>query len=189
MGKIMDLFHDSAKNFKDLRCLIITALFIALQIILDMFCRIQITQELRIDFAFLGAACIGMLYGPSVGIIAGIVSDVLGYVLAQSPGGFFPGFTVTTMVAGLIYGCFLYRKKITVVRCILTKLTVNVGCNILLNSLWFSLLNGQAMFAIIASRILKNVILLPIEIILLYFVCNAVYAIYVRSNLRVRNVT
>lgn len=51
----------------------------------------------------------GYLLGPWFGMIIGALIDVCGF-LAAPKGAFFPGFTVSYALVGMIYGLFLYRK-------------------------------------------------------------------------------
>ena len=93
-------------------------------------------------------------------------------------GGYFPGFTLTAITAGLIWGLWLYPRRVSVWRAIGAKTCINVFCNIGLNTLWLTLTGGKAMAALLAIRIPKNLILLPIEIVLLYFGMKIVLRLY-----------
>lgn len=175
---ICSLFKSSAKNCKSLRAITITAMFIALNLVLDRV-SIQLTPELRIGVGFLTSAMIAMMFGPVMGISAGFVTEILSYVLYPR-GAYFPGFTLTAMVGGLIYGLVLYQKEIRMFRAFAAKGLVNLLCNIGLNTLWLSMLQGQAVFVLLPARLLKNVILWPLESLLLFLVARAVMAIYQR---------
>ena len=110
MSKILKLFQSSARELQTPRCLALTALFIALNVMLDLMnLRIQLTPSLRIGFGFLCNASIGMLFGPVVGMAAGFCTDVLGYLVNQGGGFYFPGYTLTAVAGGLSWGLWLYR--------------------------------------------------------------------------------
>ena len=61
------------------------------------------------------------------------------------------------------------RKPIRIWRILiaefLTKAIVNCG----LNTLWLAILNGNAFMAILPARVLKNIIMLPIDTAILFF--------------------
>ena len=93
-------------------------------------------------------------------------------------GRVFPGYTLTAVVGGLIWGLWLYPRKITVWRAIGAKTCINLFCNICLNTLWLTVTGGKAMSVLLVTRVPKNLILLPIEIVLVYFGMKLVNRIY-----------
>ncbi|MCR4780826.1 MAG: folate family ECF transporter S component [Ruminiclostridium sp.] len=102
-------FGKSAMELKSLRCITVTGVLIALDIVLKMV-SIKISADLKITFAYLALATIGMLYGPTVAFLAGIVTDLIGFMLS-SDGGFSPFFTLIEAIGAMIYGIFLYDLK------------------------------------------------------------------------------
>lgn len=186
MQKKRNIFRKSLEELRDVRCLVVTAILIALNIAMDVLgLRIIISPTLRIGFGFLCNAAAGMLYGPVVGMMTGIATDVLGYIAGNfTMGGYFPGFTVTAILGGLIYGLWLYPQQITVMRAIGAKLSINLFCNIFLNTYWNSVMYGDGFFAILPARVTKNAILLPIECFLLYVVMKIVVRSYHQIGLQ-----
>ena len=65
MRGFLSLFTDSARELKQVRALTVTALLMALGIVLRSL-SIPIGTDIRITFSFLGIAAIAMLYGPVV---------------------------------------------------------------------------------------------------------------------------
>ena len=92
--------------------LVITAILIALEIILTRFVGIS-TPMLRISFGFLPMVIVAMYYGPIWGGGAYALADVLGSLIFPT-GAYFPGFTVSACLTGIIYGLFLHKRKVTV---------------------------------------------------------------------------
>ena len=66
-------------------------------------------------------------------------------------------------------------------RCVFSKTLANVVINILLNTLWLSILLGKGFFGMIGPRILKNLIALPIEVFLLWIVLRQL-AVFFRKH-------
>ena len=118
MSKTPNIFVRSLRELRSTRCLAVTALLIAINVTLDLLgLSIKLPPNLRIGFGFLCNASIGMLFGPVVGMMAGVCTDVLGYFAGNlSMGAYFPGYTLTAVVGGLIWGLWLYPRKITVWR-------------------------------------------------------------------------
>lgn len=170
-----NIFVRSFRELRDPRALVITSILIGLNLAMDMLgLKIYLTPETRISIGFLCNASIGMLYGPSVGMMAGFLTDVLGFLFDRSGMGYFPGFTLTAVLGGMFYGLFLYKGKPTRLRVLGAKACINLFCNIGLNTVWTSLLCGSAIRVILPARIVKNIVLLPVEVILLYVVANIV---------------
>lgn len=151
-------FKKSALELKNLRCLCVTAILIALDLVLKTFLNVQVTEDLKISFAFVAVASIGMLYGPTVAGLACVVTDVIGYLI-KPVGGFSPLFTLVEVAGGVIYGCFLYNfspvkldfsdgkafgksllgNTVGVVRIAAAKVTVAVVCNLLMTPLFITI--------------------------------------------------
>ncbi|MDO4271240.1 MAG: folate family ECF transporter S component [Eubacteriales bacterium] len=180
MSQKQNIFVRSLRELKSTRCLALTALLIAVNITLDLLgLTVKLPPDLRIGFGFLCNAAIGMLFGPSVAMMAGVCTDVLGYFAGNlSMGAYFPGFTLTAIVGGLFWGLWLYPRRITVWRAIGAKVCINLFCNIGLNTLWLTMMGGKAMGALLALRVPKNLLILPLEIVLLYFGMKLVNRFY-----------
>lgn len=149
------------------------AFLIALEIILTRFCSIN-TPILRIGFGFLPVAMAGILYGPVWAAIGYAVGDILGMLIFPS-GGYFPGFTVTALLTGFVFGVFLHGKeKITWKNVLPASLIVILAFNLGLDTLWLSIMMGDAFIALLPTRILKCAVMLPVHIILIPLVWNRI---------------
>lgn len=67
-----------------------------------------------------------------------------------------------------MYGCFFYKKKLTLPRILAAKFVVALICNVILTTLCLKFLYGQALMAILPMRTLKNLIMWPIDSAILY---------------------
>ena len=177
-----NLFRRSAAELRYPRCLALTALFISLNIAMDLLgIRIQLTPTIRIGPGFLCNACIGMLFGPFVAMLAGICTDTLGYLVNSGGAAYFPGYMLTAMLGGILHGLFLYpagrSRTRRLVRVVLDKTCINLFCNLGLNTLWLSMLYGDSFLVLLPARAIKNLMMLPFECIALAVVTEAVYQI------------
>lgn len=155
----------AAQEIKKMRVLTFSAMIIALGLIVNLF-SIPVGLNLHISLTFLVLACGSLVFGPIVGLYIGLIYDFLGYVMYPS-GVFFPGYTLSTMLEFFIYGIFLYRKRITVFGVLTAKAIVNFGIHVILGSLWSSMLYGKGYYYFFAKSLTKNIIMLPVEVILL----------------------
>lgn len=194
---VFQMFKESAKELKSLRCLTVTAMLIALDVALKSV-TVPLGESLKISFAFLALAAIGMLYGPTVGIMAGIVTDLVGFLLFPSGGGFNPLFTIVEAVGAMIYGMFLYNLTFTrvdlknirnnssealkqVLKIILAKVTVVIICNLILTPAanviagYWTVDTALVKFP---ARLIKNCIQCPVDCLLLIIVLFPVLLAY-----------
>ena len=66
---------------------------------------------------FIPIAWASILFGPLAGALTGALGDILGWAV-NPVGPYFPGFTISGFVSGIIYGLFLYKKETTLLRVI-----------------------------------------------------------------------
>lgn len=149
---------------KSTRSLVFMGLLIAMEIVLTHFLSIQ-TPIVRIGFGFLPAALASIMFGPIWGGIMGAVSDILGMAIFPSGGAYFPGFTLSAFIAGVIYGAVLYKKPNTILRAAIAALIVTMIVDLGLNTIWLTMITGKAAVAIITPRLLKSAAMLPVQIV------------------------
>lgn len=169
MNKVSSFFRSSAAELKNLRSLTGLSMCLALGIVLSLIGSIQLSPTMKLSLKFLALAVTGMLYGPIGSSLAGIIIDLLVFVIHPT-GPYFPGFTLTSMLSGTLFGLFLYKNKTSLLRLILSKTLINILLNLLLNSLWLTILYHQGFWIMIPGRILKNVALLPLEVFLMWLI-------------------
>ena len=166
--------YNSAKNLGNIQvlsaCGILSALFIALYAV-----KLPLSPNLRITFTFIPLAIAGCFFGPVPASIVGFIGDVVGCMLFPM-GAYFPGFTLSTMLTGFIFGLFLYEtdmsKSKSIILIVLSKICISLFVNILLNSLWLSIIYGKAYYFYLISHFIKNIIALPFECILLWLISS-----------------
>ncbi len=168
MKKIKQLFSDSLHEFTVTKNLVLCGLMAALAIVLSMVASISIGPYVKIGFSGLPNRIVEFLFGPVVGCIFGGALDLLKFMI-KPDGPFFFGFTFNVMLAGLIYGCLLYHKPLSIKRIVIAEFLVKLIVNCGLNTLWISMLYGKAFFVLLPMRLLKNVIMLPIDSAIVFF--------------------
>ena len=176
---MLSIWVRSFQELKKLRTITGMALLLAISVIIDQF-SLQLSPSLKVGFGFIVTGLSGMLYGPVCAGLMGGVGDIVRFIIKPT-GTFFFGFTLNAILGGILYGLFFYKNKVTVMRCIFSKALSNVVINILLNTLWLSILLGKGFFGMIGPRILKNLIALPIEVFLLWIVLRQL-AVFFRKH-------
>lgn len=173
----------AAREVKDLRKLTFAALMIAMCVVLSHVPSIPLFGGAKVTWGFLARSVCALVCGPVLGVIFGFSEDILSYFLTGGGGyPFFPGYTLTTMLGVLIYALFLYRAKITVRRVFLAKLLTNIQ-NVVLGSLWSAILYQKAWAVMAVGSFWKNLIMLPVQTVLLVLLIGALLPILRRMGL------
>ena len=94
----------------DLKAMVTCAALIAAAIVLSRFLSIN-AWNLKIGFTFVPVFIAAYLYGPIGGAVVGGIADFIGAILFPI-GAYFPGFTLTCVITGAVYGLLLHKKQI-----------------------------------------------------------------------------
>ena len=132
--------------------LVITAILIALEIILTRFVGIS-TPMLRISFGFLPMVIVAMYYGPIWGGGAYALADGLGSL-------------------------FLHKRKVTVGTALAAVIAVVLGINLLVNTFWLTLILGKGYMAMLPARFIKELLCVPIDTALILVLSKATRRIF-----------
>lgn len=154
----------SQKNRQALITLICTALLIALQVVLSRFLSIYL-GNIKIGFSFIPVILAARLFGPLYSVLVYGVGDLIGSLLFPV-GAYYPGFTVSAALSGLIFGLLL-NKKSTKPRMVLAAVLNQLLCSFLLNSFFLSQIYGTAYTAQLAVRWPQSLGMCAVQIILM----------------------
>jgi len=123
------------------------ALIIALEIVLNRFASFQVLG-LKFGLSFIPIALAGMLYGPVWAAVCYGIADIIGALLFPM-GAYFPGFTLTVVLMGVVYGLFMYKKdKLRLFPDILCPAIINTCIlGLLLNTVWMTILYTSKSFS------------------------------------------
>lgn len=171
MRKFAALFADSYRELKSVRTITTLAMFAAIAIVLGAF-SINIGNYIRIGFSSIPNGLAAYLFGPAVGGIFAGVLDVLKY-LVKPTGAFYPPLTLVTVLAGVLYGIFYYKKQITLPRVLVTKFVVMLVCNVILNTMCLANLYGDGFLVLLPARAIKNLVMWPIDSVIFWMLAQA----------------
>lgn len=152
--------------------IVIAALLLATEIVLTRFCSIS-TPIVRIGFGFLPIAMLGALLGPWWAAAIYALGDFIGAILFPT-GQYFPGFTLTAFLSGMVFGLVLHKKAVTYKRAFVTSCLVVLPFDLFLNTYWLTLLMGNAFWVLLPTRILKAILMIPVETFLIPLAYNRV---------------
>lgn len=165
-----DYWRKSAAMLKKSRVIAFAGIVCAFSVALEMMPIYLMGPTLKLYFSFLFVGLGAYVYGPVVAMLAGAVIDTVGFLLASYGEPYFPGFLITAVVSGLVYGLLLYGQKVSLWRCLLTKGIINFAINVALGSVWKAMLYGKGYLYYFTTGLWKNAVLLPVEAALMLMV-------------------
>ena len=119
------------------------------------------------------------MFGPVVGALYGGVMDVIKFMLKPN-GSFNLAYTAMAVLAGLIFGVVLYNKQISFMRIVFAQTLVKIFINVGMGTYLMAFERGQAFMALMPVRLIKNLIMIPLDSILLFIVLSALTKILPR---------
>lgn len=168
----------SSLELQNTRSLVMMALLLAMSIVVSSY-RVRLFPYLSIGFSTLINQYTYLLIGPAAGAIFGAVLDLTKEIIMPS-GGFNILFTIPPVLAGFIYGSFYYKRKISIINCLMANFLVKLICNVIITTLLMVFLQGKGLFAILPIRALKNLIQWPIDSALFYLLAKAMEEVTAR---------
>ena len=141
-----------------------SALLITLDVVLTRILAIN-TPLMKIGLGFAPVALCALLFGPWWAGLVAALGDIVGSLLLPT-GAYFPGFTLTAFLTGVVFGLFLHRKRD------LKNILFAVGINqfilsLFLNTLWISVLYGSPYGPLLITRIFQSVLLAVVQFVVI----------------------
>lgn len=163
---------ESARIIKKPQTLAVCAMLIAVNVVLGQF-TLPISDSVRIGFGFVTVPIVSMLYGPLVGCVMGMLQDIISFMIKPT-GGLIIALTLNAGMTGIVYAAFFYKRKLTFVKVLAAQIVVVCVINIALNSIALAPVVGGGMVGILPARLIKNIIMLPVQIMIMYLMLKTV---------------
>ena len=143
------------------------ALLIAVNIVITRVFGIN-AGPVRVSFTFLPQALGSMLFGPWLGALLALIADVLGQLMT---GGMpWLGFCISTVLYGISYGAFLYKKPKNYKNIIICIVLQQIVIDALLGSLWFYHYMGMPFLGALAARSIDAAAMIPVKIFVIKYI-------------------
>ena len=146
----------------------------AISLVLTRFVSIMVPlagglPSLRLGFGEVPIVLSGLLFGPVVGGISGMIADLIG-AFAFPQGPYFPGFTLSSILWGVlpgIYSIYLKNKAekgnpFSYKRVLFIIIVSTIPISLLLNTYWLSMMFGKGFFILLPGRILSDIVKVPL---------------------------
>ena len=177
-----NIFVSSAKELGTLHTVVFCGLMGGLSIILTMVASIKMGPYINIGFSWIPNRIVDFMFGPIVGMIYGGAMDIVKW-MAKPDGDFMIIYTFVPMLTGIIVGTLLYKKPVSLVRIIIVQIIIKIFINAGLNTYLMSITGGKAFMELLPLRLLKNVIMIPIDSMILFVVLTTVAGILPKLGL------
>ena len=149
------------------RLLALLAVLTAIGVVLGRFVPLVNILTSKYEFSFVAVMLAGYLTGPVGGAVVGGLVDLIGALLVPT-GAYFPGFTATAALAGMIFG-FALRNKCTLPNIIGAVLANQIFCTLIFNTFFISeLFSPKGFTALLAARAVQAAVMAVIQIVFGY---------------------
>lgn len=176
-----ELFKSSFKNFSNIKAIVMISILFALQMALKQISIPTGLPNLNINLGTLIFPIISMIFGPIPAISIGALSDIIGFMVKPN-GPFFPGYTLSAMISGLIYALCLYKTKITFTKCLTARLLIGVLVNAFLGSLWTKIVMGIDYNLSLSISLFKNLLFLFPQSLIMFLSIKVLAPVFERTK-------
>lgn len=156
--------------------LVICGILVAFYIILTKFVSIH-SGTTKIGFGFLAIFLGAYLLGPIYGGLIGAIGDLLGTLLFPLDGAYFPGFTLTAFLTGVLFGLVFkgnYHEKLKL-RIGIAVVIDQLILSLFLNTFWISLISGNSTFAgLLGIRLVQVLIMIIVEPVCIFAIVKLI---------------
>ena len=151
--------------------IVIVAMLVAFDVIFSRLLAFNVLIA-KVGLGFAATAVCAMLYGPVWAGVCAALADLVGALLFPT-GAYFPGFTATAAMTGVIYGLFLYKSRPNLKRCFLASLTNSLAVTLVINSLMIHFVFGPELVPLIATRSAETLIMLALQTVVMTAIASS----------------
>lgn len=158
----------------------VLSILLALEVIIARFGTIRPSESIKLSLDFVPVVIAAVLFGPVPAVVMSILADILGAFLFPV-GPFFPGFTVTAALTGVIYGLILHKRQ-SFPRVICAVVLQQLLCSLLLNTFWLHLLYGLPYLPTLTARLIQCGIMTAVQLALIPLIVETIKNIEKRRS-------
>lgn len=152
---------------------LLTAISIVLTRVFGIVLPLGGALALRLGFGEIPIMLAGVLFGPIPGAVTGAAADLVGFLINPHGGPYFPGFTITAALTGLIAGIMAKRMRRYNWREMGLMVLVNdLISNVTLNTIWLVIMYELDVRVILPARLLARLVTIPIYTVVLVLIAR-----------------
>lgn len=175
-------------ELKNVYSLAAIAMLLALRVVLGLFANASLPifgNTVKLSGAFLPIAVTGVMFGPIPAGLVGALGDVISFFLFPTAGGYFPGFTISGLLTGLIYGFAFYKNNISLPKTIIAWVTNTLLVETFLAAYWLNIILADSSYpALLTARFISVGIKCIPEILLIFALGKLATKIKIPSRLK-----
>lgn len=158
-------------EMKNIYALSAIAMLLALRVVLGIFANGTLAlfgNSIKLSAAFLPIAITGSVFGPVPACLVGALGDIISFFInAGTSSAYFPGFTISGLLTGFIYGMAFYKNKVTLPRTIIAWLVNMLLVETFLAAYWLVIIKGtpytfelSVRFIVAAAKCVPEILLI-----------------------------
>ena len=152
-------------NSRDLtKKIALLAILTAMGVVLGRFVPMVNLLTSKYEFSFVAVMLAAYMTGPLGGAVVGGLIDLIGALLVPT-GAYFPGFTITAALTGLVWGFLLY-KKCSLPRILIAVISTQTVFSLLINTFFIAeFFSPKGFTVLIASRAIQAAVMAVLQIV------------------------
>ncbi len=164
---VLNQFKKSAKELSHPYSLCAVGMFLALRVVLGYFGNLTLafSPSMKFSFSFFPLILACVMFGPVAGACVGGLGDIISYIISPQ-GAYFPGFTISGIITGFIFGLFLYKNNCTLKRLLISYIINAAAVHIFLGTVWLNIAFGLPFWVTMGARALQSLVFAAPEILI-----------------------
>jgi len=162
------------------KVLVMASFFVGINIILSRIGAIMLfNNSVRMSFGNVPLIISGIILGPLAGLMTGVVSDLLGFLINSHGGAYHPGFTISAGLTGLIPGLIVLAgarfgfQKFSLSTVVASNVLVYLLISGFFNTLWLTHLLGTGFWVLFPARLASHGLVTVVNTMLVYAVVKS----------------
>jgi len=162
------------------KVLVMASFFVGINIILSRIGAIMLfNNSVRMSFGNVPLIISGIMLGPLAGLMTGVVSDMLGFLINSHGGAYHPGFTISAGLTGFLPGLIAVAgarfgfQKFSLATVVASNVLVYLLISGFLNTLWLTHLLGTGFWVLFPARLASHGLITAVNTMLVYAVVKS----------------
>lgn len=181
-------WQSALRELKKLKNLVMISALICLMLLAKLVTLPSGFADLGLSFSYIFLGIGSLLYGPVAGMLMGFLVDNFEFLLFPSGYPYFIGYSISSMLSGLIYGLLFYKTKLSFMKIFTARFLINILINACLGTVWMGIVANYSSIDMYFTRFIlvglpKNLVYLIPQSILLFFMLKALARVFVNINL------
>lgn len=179
-----EFYKASIKEFTNVKSIALMSIFVALMTVIGGVFSIFPLKiyDRTVSLIFIFWPLIGILFGPISGLSIALLVDILMFFLFPTGYPFYLGYTLAEMLVVFISGLFFYKSNVSILKIIIFEFILDIGVHVGIESFFMNDIMswhlGEAFNAYLIGGFTKNIVLWPIEVVILVLLLSALLPVF-----------